>query len=125
MFSAACKKLRQTGDSACLSPEGERHRGDQLGLFNKGAFHLATALQVSIVPLYIYYPPSMQAGRNFHALSGSIDVHVLPSIDTSGWSVENIDRHRDEVRTNLLRQEAEIKSAVAARRPVNEEAGSK
>ena len=50
IFARAERVLRRTGESVYLSPEGGRITTGEIGHFNKGAFHLATNLQVPIVP---------------------------------------------------------------------------
>ena len=109
-FQRADAVLRRTGDSVLLSPEGSRIKGNQIGPFNRGAFHLATSLQVSITPLYFHIPAEMKVGWNVFVLPGTIHVHILPPVDTSNWTLENINVNRDEVRKELLKFEAHIKS---------------
>src|SRR5262249_9618631 len=47
-FQEADRTLRRTGDSVYLSPEGQRVTTGAIGVFNRGAFHLATSLRVPI-----------------------------------------------------------------------------
>jgi 1-acyl-sn-glycerol-3-phosphate acyltransferase len=103
IFARAARVLRRTGDSVYLSPEGMRVTGGGVGHFNKGSFHLATSLRAPIVPLYIRIPPGTDPGRGYDAAPGVVDVYVLPPIDTSDWTVDEVPRRRDQVRSLYLR----------------------
>ena len=97
IFSGAAATLKRTGESVYLSPEGQRITTGELGAFNKGAFHMATDLQVPIVPFYIEVPPAVDPGLGLDVRPGTVTVEVLPAIDTSGWTVEALDEQRATV----------------------------
>lgn len=97
-FQRADRILRRTGDSVYLSPEGVRITTGKIGPFNKGAFHLATNLQVPIVPLYIDTPREIDPGKGFATLPGTVPVYVKPSISTRGWRLEDLERNKEMVR---------------------------
>lgn len=121
-FKRAEQKLRRTGESVYLSPEGTRVVTGSIGRFNKGAFHLATALGAPIVPLYLVIPRAMNPGRAYWAIPGTVIVHVLPAMPTSGWRVEDVATNKESVREAFiafersLRQEPESQT-TAARAP--------
>src|SRR5437588_187087 len=48
LFQYAASVLRRTGESVFLTPEGQA-----CWVFNKGAFHLATSLEVPLAPILI------------------------------------------------------------------------
>jgi 1-acyl-sn-glycerol-3-phosphate acyltransferase len=98
IFQRADRLLRQTRESVYLSPEGERIATGEIGHFHNGAFHLATSLQAPIVPLYIRIPPDIDPGLGFDARPGTVHVHVMPAIDTSGWRIEQLHEHKERVR---------------------------
>jgi 1-acyl-sn-glycerol-3-phosphate acyltransferase len=102
IFARAERILRRTGESVYLSPEGGRITSGHLGHFNKGAFHLATTLHVPIVPFYIEIPTDVDPGLGYDAHAGVVDVHVLASIDTRDWTLDdllaNAARSRDVLR---------------------------
>ena len=108
IFQRAERILRRTRESVYLSPEGGRIAGGGIGHFNKGAFHLATNLEVPIVPMYIRIPPHVDPGLGYDARPGTIDVHVLPAIDTTTWQVANLIRNKEHVRETLLRFHQEL-----------------
>ena len=98
IFQRAERVLRRTGESVYLSPEGERNTSGLIGHFNKGAFHLATALQAPIVPLFIHVPKAIDPGKGLHARSGTVHVHVGAPIETVGWSLEDLVANKERVR---------------------------
>jgi 1-acyl-sn-glycerol-3-phosphate acyltransferase len=102
IFANAERVLRRTGESVYLSPEGGRITTGQIGHFNKGAFHLATALHAPIVPLYFEIPRTIDPGRGFDARPGTVTVHVLPTIDTRDWVLADLERHVAAVRAILV-----------------------
>ena len=103
IFKRAARVLRESGDSVFLSPEGKRITTGAIGHFNKGAFHLATSLGAPIVPLYFAIPRAIDPGMGYNAKPGALDVYFLPPIDTSAWSVEEVERNRDDVRALYVR----------------------
>jgi 1-acyl-sn-glycerol-3-phosphate acyltransferase len=108
IFERAATTLLRTGESVYLSPEGERITSGTIGHFNKGAFHLATALRAPIVPLYIRIPRAIDPGKGLAAGAGHVDVYVGPAIETSGWRMEDLEANRDRVRAHYLRWHAEL-----------------
>ena len=103
IFRRADRILRRTGDSVYLSPEGKCVTTGEIGLFNKGAFHLATSLKAPIVPIYIHIPAKVQGWRGYRAQPGTVEVYFLPVIDTSSWRLEDIETNRDRVRDLYVR----------------------
>ncbi len=103
IFARAERILRRTGDSVYLSPEGKRIVSGDIGAFNRGAFHLATALQAPIVPIYFHIPPDVNPGLGVNARPGMLDVYFLPAIETSSWRVEHVDVNKERVRDLFVR----------------------
>jgi putative phosphoserine phosphatase/1-acylglycerol-3-phosphate O-acyltransferase len=95
--------MRVEGRSVCLSPEGTRAVTPKLAEFKKGAFHLAMQAGVPIVPIVIQNSGDVQPKGDMLYHPGTVNVEVLPPVDTSAWSVETINEHVDEVRGMYLR----------------------
>jgi 1-acyl-sn-glycerol-3-phosphate acyltransferase len=110
IFKRADRVLRDTGDSVYLSPEGMRVVSGEIGAFNKGAFHLATSLGVQIVPIFIAIPSATNPGMGYDAKPGMTDVYFLPPIDTSAWTLDQLDRNRDSVRDLFARVHESIRT---------------
>jgi 1-acyl-sn-glycerol-3-phosphate acyltransferase len=102
IFQRADRVLRRTGESVYLSPEGGRVATGEIGHFNKGAFHLATSLKAPIVPLYFHIPREIDPGLGFDARPGTVHVHVMPAIDTSGWHIEQLHENKERVRNMFI-----------------------
>lgn len=102
-FQRAYRHLARTRESILGTPEGMVVPGPEVGKFNRGVFHLATLLKYPIQPLYLAFPPGRNAGRGFAPLSPEIGVFFLPRIDTTSWQVEDLERHKAEVREIFCR----------------------
>lgn len=98
IFREAAAELARSGESVFLSPEGHRITTGQIGAFNRGAFHLATALGAPIVPLFIAIPQSIDPGRGLAARAGAVDVYVHEPIATRDWREQDVDAHKQRVR---------------------------
>jgi len=110
IFRRAADTLKRTGESVYLSPEGGRITTGEIGHFNKGAFHMATDLGVPIVPLYFHIPRTIDPGLGYSAGRGTVTVHVLPAIDTRGWTVEDVPINKDKVRDTFVRVHQELRT---------------
>jgi 1-acyl-sn-glycerol-3-phosphate acyltransferase len=111
LFAAACEALRKSGDSVYLSPEGTRVTTGGVGPFNKGAFHLAAALGAPIVPLYLEIPRDENPGKSWVMTRTRVIVHLLPTVDTSGWRAEEAAERAQQVRASYRAFEAEREAA--------------
>ena len=95
--------MRVEGKSVCLSPEGTRALTPHLASFKKGAFHLAMQAGVPIVPIVIQNSSDVQPKGDMIYHPGTVEVEVLPPVDTSKWSADKIDEHVADVRAMYLR----------------------
>ena len=120
IFADAAAVLTRTGESVYLSPEGQRVTSGRIGHFNKGAFHLAAALEAPIVPLYFLIPAHMDPGMGYGVRPGHVEVFVKPPIDTSAWHPEEARAHAEAVRalfTEWHEAAAAQRTGVAGPRP--------
>jgi putative phosphoserine phosphatase/1-acylglycerol-3-phosphate O-acyltransferase len=85
----------QQGVSLAVAPEGTRSL--ELGPFKKGPFHMAMQGGVPVVPVVLRNTGELLAPHSYVINPGTVDVVVLPPVDTSQWSAETIEQHRDEV----------------------------
>ncbi|MDO6596262.1 HAD-IB family hydrolase [Oceanihabitans sp. 2_MG-2023] len=88
----------KSGISVAIAPEGTRSGSKTLGVFKKGAFHLAMQAGVPIIPIviknaYMAMPKGTSMFKPTH-----IEVVVLEPVDTSLWKRKNINKHIEEVR---------------------------
>ncbi|MEE4110710.1 MAG: HAD-IB family hydrolase [Halieaceae bacterium] len=95
--------MRNEGRSVALAPEGTRSVSPLLGPFKKGAFHLAIQAGVPIVPIIIHNAGDVAPKGDFVFRPATVEVDVLPPVDTSDWNAHTIDEHVREVRNMFLR----------------------
>jgi 1-acyl-sn-glycerol-3-phosphate acyltransferase len=98
IFQNAEQVLRRTGESVFLTPEGQ-----VTGVFNKGAFHLATNLAAPIVPIYIQIANDVDPGPWFGGdglaiRPGVVHVYFRTPIETADWHLADLDANRNRIR---------------------------
>jgi 1-acyl-sn-glycerol-3-phosphate acyltransferase len=108
------KILHQTGESVFLTPEGERVRSGEIGKFNKGSFHLATNLKAPIIPIFVNIPKSIDPGIGYNALPGHVDVYILPKIETKDWSLDDLEKHVEEIRNIYVEFHQKLRNACCS-----------
>jgi WS/DGAT/MGAT family acyltransferase len=100
-LESAVQKLRD-GISLVIAPEGTRSVTPALGPFKKGAFHVAMQAGVPIVPIVIRNSGELMWRGASTIRAGSVQIAVLPPIPTLDWTVEELDKHLQEVRQQYL-----------------------
>ncbi len=95
--------MRKEGKSVVLAPEGTRTVSPTMAPFKKGAFHLAMQAGVPMVPIVIHNSGDVAPKGDFVFRAATVEVEVLPPVDTSAWRVETIDEHVREVRNMFAR----------------------
>jgi putative phosphoserine phosphatase/1-acylglycerol-3-phosphate O-acyltransferase len=96
-LAPAIAKLREEGISLAIAPEGTRSVTPRLGQFKKGAFHIAMQAEVPMVPIVIRNAGEAMWRDSQTLRATTVEVAVLPPVDTSDWSVSTIDDHVAEV----------------------------
>jgi putative phosphoserine phosphatase/1-acylglycerol-3-phosphate O-acyltransferase len=87
------------GLSILIAPEGSRlDTTDDVGPFKKGAFRMAMAAEIPIVPIVIRNAETIAHTKGNSLHPGTVDVTVLPPISVADWTRENIDERIEEVR---------------------------
>ncbi|MDH3550223.1 MAG: HAD-IB family hydrolase [Gammaproteobacteria bacterium] len=94
--------MRIEGKSVCMSPEGTRSVTPKLAPFKKGAFHLAIQAGVPIVPIVIQNSSDIMPKGDMIYRPATVEVEVLPPVDTSAWSADTIEEHVASVRNLYL-----------------------
>jgi putative phosphoserine phosphatase / 1-acylglycerol-3-phosphate O-acyltransferase len=97
-LTPAVDKLRNEGLSLVLAPEGTRSSTPKLGPFKKGAFHIAMQAEVPVVPIVMRNVGEVMWRGSQTLRPGTIEVCVLPPVDTSGWQARTVGEHAAEVR---------------------------
>jgi putative phosphoserine phosphatase/1-acylglycerol-3-phosphate O-acyltransferase len=107
--AAAVAALRPVEDAArkglsiVVAPEGTRTDTRRVGPFKKGAFRIAMATGLPVVPIVIRNSDSI-AGRNSTTINpGTVDVAVLPPVSTADWTVQDLRERIEEVRVAYVK----------------------
>ena len=95
--------MQKDGKSVILAPEGTRTVSPTLAPFKKGAFHLAMQAGVPMVPIVIHNAGDVAPKGDFVFRSTTVQVDVLPPVDTSAWRIETLEDHVREVRNMFAR----------------------
>ena len=109
--------MREDGKSVAMAPEGTRTVSPRLAPFKKGAFHLAMQASVPVVPIVIRNAGDVAPKGDFVFRPATVDVEILPPVDTSDWSKATIDDHVRDVRNMFLKAlgQPEVKQTTAAK----------
>src|SRR5947209_13754290 len=96
---AHIEEAARKGLSILVAPEGTRLDTQSVGPFKKGAFRIAMATGLPVVPIVIRNSESV-AGRNSTTLHpGTVDVAVLPPVDVCEWTTENLGERIEQIRS--------------------------
>ena len=95
--------MRNQGKSVAIAPEGTRSITPKLAPFKKGPFHLAMQAGVPVVPVVIHNAGDVAPKGDFVFRQATVEVDVLPPVDTSNWRRETVDEHVEQVRDMFLR----------------------
>ncbi|WP_293394054.1 HAD-IB family hydrolase [Nevskia sp.] len=90
------------GLSVVIAPEGTRSYTPRLGAFKKGAFHIAMQAGVPVIPVVIRNAGAMMWRDTLWMRPGTVDVAVLPPVETEGWTLASLDSHIAEIRQQFL-----------------------
>ena len=92
--------ILERGTCVLLSPEGTRSQGRGLLPFKKGAFHLALATRLPLLPLVISpYVAEIQPGR---WRAGTITIQLLPPVPASDIDSNDLEGSIARVRKQML-----------------------
>jgi putative phosphoserine phosphatase / 1-acylglycerol-3-phosphate O-acyltransferase len=93
------EELARKGLSILISPEGTRSPDGTLQPFKKGPFRIAMSAGIPIIPIVIRNAEDL-ADREAELLRpGKVDVAILPPIPVEDWSLDQLPKHIDAVRS--------------------------
>jgi putative phosphoserine phosphatase/1-acylglycerol-3-phosphate O-acyltransferase len=95
-------RLLGEGISMLVAPEGTRTAGSGLGEFKKGAFRMAMAARVPIVPIVIRNVDDIGSRASGTMRPGTVDVVVLPPVQVEGWTQRDLGRRIAAVRQSFV-----------------------
>lgn len=88
-LEAAAEKIK-SGKSVVMYPEGTRSKDGNLGVFKKGAFHLAIQSGVAIVPVSIKGTYNVWPANSNKITPGNVYVEIGKPIESVNYSKETI-----------------------------------
>lgn len=106
--AAAVETLRQVeqrakdGLSILIAPEGTAVDTTEVGPFKKGAFRIAMAAGVPIVPIVIRNAQIIAARDSMEINPGTVNVAVLPPIPVDDWTLDTLSDRIAGVRQRYL-----------------------
>ena len=103
----AVDALRTRRVSIWVFPEGHRSRGTGLAPFKKGAFHMAIAAGVPVIPVMCSSVDRVINARAKIARGGLLRIHILAPIPTLGLQPADAEKLRDDVHA-ICRDEWEL-----------------
>ncbi|MBM7368544.1 HAD-IB family hydrolase [Gordonia hydrophobica] len=95
-------KIEEEGFSLVVAPEGTRSATPRIGAFKKGPFHIAMRAGVPIVPVVLRNAGELMWRGAQLIKPGTVEVRVLPPVDTSSWVPEKAGEYAEEVRQQYL-----------------------
>jgi putative phosphoserine phosphatase/1-acylglycerol-3-phosphate O-acyltransferase len=98
VLAPAVDKVREEGLSLLLAPEGTRSATPRLGAFKKGAFHIAMQTGAPMVPIVIRNAGEVWWRGSRFIRSGTVEVVVLPPLDSTTWQADELGAHMADVR---------------------------
>jgi putative phosphoserine phosphatase / 1-acylglycerol-3-phosphate O-acyltransferase len=87
----------RNGLSIIIAPEGTRSPTPRLGQFKKGAFHMAMAAKVPIVPIVFRNALDALPKHAIFIRPAIVEAVVHPPIPTSKWKVKDLDQRIAEI----------------------------
>jgi len=88
----------RSGLSLVVAPEGTRTSGAALGSFKKGAFRVAMAAGVPVVPIVIANAADVLPRGGWLMRPATVRVSVLEPFATASWSLDTLDGEIERVR---------------------------
>ena len=104
---AGVEEAARKGLSILIAPEGSRMDAQavdplSVGPFKKGAFRIAMATGLPIVPVVIRNSDSVAGRNSYQLVPGTVDIAVLPPVDVAGWTPEELPKLIEQIRTSYL-----------------------
>lgn len=97
----AAKKINH-GKTVILFPEGTRSETGEVGVFKKGAFHLALDAQVNVLPVHIEGTRSYWPKGSNKITPGTVTVTIGKPIITANYTKETVNEFIDDTRKAIV-----------------------
>ena len=90
------------GRSLAIAPEGGRATSSELGRFRTGAFRLAMVAGVPVVPVILRNVLDALPRDSAVVRPATVEAVVLPPIDTSTWTLANLEEETSTIRDRFV-----------------------
>jgi 1-acyl-sn-glycerol-3-phosphate acyltransferase len=90
-LQAAAERIRNEDLSVWVLPEGHRNTKPEMLPFKKGAFHLAIAAQVPVIPFATSPMWTVLDAHRWMVRPGTVRVRFMPPIPTAGMTDDDVD----------------------------------
>ncbi len=94
--------LARKGLSVLISPEGTRTPDGSLQPFKKGPFRIAMSAGLPIIPIIFRNADDVAGRESATIVPGTVDVAVLPPIDVTDWTLDDLDERIAGVRRQFV-----------------------
>ena len=84
-------RARKHNLSVMLFPEGHRSRDGHMLPFKKGVIHMAVQTGLPVIPIVLVNVHGAWESKSMRLGRVPLGVHVLPPVDTSKWSEQDLD----------------------------------
>lgn len=99
--------------SVMIMPEGTRSRTDELLPFRDGAFRVAIETGTPILPIAVAGTRHCMAKGSFLFCRANAEARVLEPVETTGMTLEDVARLRDDVRARIIRTRDELRAELS------------
>jgi 1-acyl-sn-glycerol-3-phosphate acyltransferase len=103
------KKLVERGYSVVVFPEGTRSETGEIIRFHKGAFQLAQALGMDILPVFIHGAHHVMPKKDFILREGQLHVEIAPRIPAQEVAAMETRALTSQCHKNYIQHFAEIR----------------
>ncbi|MBL8898607.1 MAG: 1-acyl-sn-glycerol-3-phosphate acyltransferase [Planctomycetes bacterium] len=107
----SAERLRGTGVSVVLFPEGTRSRDGSVAAFKKGAFFVARDLGIPLVPVALAGTGAALRKGSLRVRASCVRLRFQPALDPRGRAEEERDAVMEEARARVLAALAELEAA--------------
>ncbi|WXL24037.1 1-acylglycerol-3-phosphate O-acyltransferase [Ectopseudomonas mendocina] len=111
---ATTDALKNRDTSIWVFPEGTRNHGKGLQTFKKGAFQMAVAAGVPIIPVCVSTYPKHVKFNSWNG--GTLHIRSLPPIPTAGLDKKDLPQLMENCRTQMQQCIAELDQQVSQKR---------
>src|SRR5688572_26822588 len=95
--------------SVMVMPEGTRSRTDELLPFRDGAFRVAIETGLPVLPIAVAGTRNALAKGSWLFNRARAEARVLPPIETTGMTLDDLPRLRDDVRSRIIEARAQLR----------------